>query len=142
MRLAIFVLLFFTLVHTACDPSKKTTGKNADKNACSNLVKLEVENFNELSSDNYSLESVRQENGKLMAEVITTADISSYNLYWNGTTMKSQPPKANVKIVVDLADAVTSAKKQTLCFDLEKMMPSGQIYLYFLDDEETFLFEF
>ncbi len=153
MRFSIIIIItvLLALVIWSCNGSQKTTKETTGSNSgnsdsgCVMLERLDMDKFNELSSDNYSLESVKQKDGKLIAEVTTNADILDYRLCWNGMVMESYPPKTNVKIVVRTKnDQGSNSQTRNLCFDLETMKKGNgdKMNLYFLDDELNLLFFF
>ncbi len=135
------ILILFSVFQMSCDSTKKASGN--DQANCPSIQLLENNKFNQLSSDNYSLETVRQEGKEIKIDVTTTSKIISSNIYWNGAIMKSYPPKTNVKIVVK-TDGIPASEtlNQTLCFDMNALKKSSdKIELYFLDDEETIMLE-
>ncbi len=126
----------------SCDSLKKG-GKTDSNSGCNQLQKVSAGDFNELSSDMYGLESVRQDGNHIVAEISSGMELSSSALYWNGSIMESYPPKANVKIVVKTQEGDGMNKVHQLCFDVKELKtPSNKIELYFLDDEETLTLDF
>ncbi len=124
----------FTIFFSAC---KSIGGFITEDGDCFALTAIDGDGFDNLRSDIYILEEVKQVDGKINMRISSNFVPKKAILFWNGAVKKTYIPQTSVKLV---ASGKKSAEPviTELCFDADKLSVHGEkIKVYFMDDEEV-----
>ncbi len=141
MRSTFILSIVFLLLFACKTPFVNSSQK--DTVPCKPLLQVDNEAFNQATSMFYELIRVEKKESCLVIDVqIEGKAILEHELIWSGAVAKSYPPQATFNLLVKNIKKGNRSTMHRLRYDLSSIKEMDKLMLYFLDDEQAFLYEF